>query len=203
MSEGDQLVPKGDDYSFPVNLNFSLPFYGKIFNSLYININGYILFDTNYSSYYHPPFDFTHAVTPFCSDLYTQTGGNIYYKQIKNETILKLIGDEINNSTNKTSFLPNNSFTITYDSVRAYPGISNRNVSFQIIFSTDSNQSYVTLNYGRLDFEPNETSSIQFNALGFFNKYFFTNLKSSSNVDLAGKWIFNLVVYGIHLFFFN
>ena len=194
--EGDDLLPPGNDQSFLVSLNFGLPFHGRVFNSCYISINGHISFDSNLSSRYFCARDYTHAISPLCYDLYTLKGGNIYYKQIANLTTLNQIGDEINSllSLNKT-FSPNNAFVVTYDTVRASPGNSNKNVSFQIILSTDGIQSYATLNYGNLDFQPSE-SAIQYNLLGYFNKYFFTNVKLSSNVNLPGKWIFNLLAYG-------
>jgi len=201
LQEGDQLLPPGDNKLYLVNLNFSLPYFGHTYNSSYISVNGYMSFDSNNSYLYHIPPNFTNAITPFCYDLYTINGGNIYYKQITNDSILRLIGDEIDNLLllNK-EYLPNNAFMITYDSVRAFPGNINKNVSFQIIISTNSTQSFATLNYGNLDFQP-KGSILQFTQSGYFNKYIFTNPDQSSNVNLTGKWIYNLQVNGILILF--
>ncbi|MFC1727759.1 beta strand repeat-containing protein, partial [Patescibacteria group bacterium] len=51
ITEGDAQSFKADDESFLYNLPFTFSFYGTDYTSVYVNSNGYLVFDEDYSSF--------------------------------------------------------------------------------------------------------------------------------------------------------
>ena len=95
----------------------------------------------------------------------------------------------------KTNFIARNAFVITYSNVSSYNDNSDI-ANFQIIFSTNSNRSFVTLNYGACLKKFNDIIiKSEINCVNKNNypiEKHIVNPCGSSNVNLPGKWIFDI-----------
>lgn len=176
-------------------MGFVFPYFDQSFSSCYISNNGFISFgySISYAYYTYPPSG-QNIIAPFVYDLYSAAGGDITYKSYSsNESeILNIIGTEINQLL-ITNFMPNNSFVITFDAV--YACYVAGTVSLQLILSTDSEKSYLTVNYGHMDFICDITPFIQYFINNVLGQNTFSCSESFSNVNVNGKWIFPLFGY--------
>lgn len=186
-------MPKDDDKAYQVNLGFTFPYFNQAFQTCYISINGFISFGFDVTSRYfmQPPSD-KNVIAVFIYDLYTVRSGNITYRSINDSATLDLIGSEITNLLRLNfDFIPSNAFVITFDSVAPFSG--NGNVSFQIIISTDSIYSFLTVNYGNLFISPKYESFYQYpNNTVYIGKKYIPCSSSQSNVNRNGTFIYQL-----------
>ena len=86
--------------------------------------------------------------------------------------------------------MPSNALIVTWDSVAPCSSSISGFASFQAILSTDGSNSFLTINYGTLDFRA---------TYGYYFQYEYTrviisrtNPEFSSNVGVNGKWIYHL-----------
>ena len=188
-TNGDLTLARGDDTCTQVNFNFNFNYYGNVFTSCCIKINGYIPFDYNSITYQY-------LIAPFRHDLSTIYTGNIYYRLISDAQSLNQIGVEISSLyyLNTVNFIPTNAFIVTWDSVPYYTyyGSANPSVSFQIILSTDGSNSFLTVNYGSLGFSASDGHYFQYGA--YKTTISLNNPMFSSNVGINGKWIYHLSI---------
>lgn len=181
-------------------MGFVFPYFDQSFSSCYISNNGFISFGypISYAYYTYPPSG-QNIIAPLVYDLYSAAGGDITYKSygLNDIATLNIIGTEINQLLN-ANFIPNNLFVITFDAVKAF-SVSGT-VSFQIILSTDSIKSYLTVNYGHLDFYCDLTPYYQYVINNVLGQNSFSCSATSSNVNVNGKWVYPL--FGILLLYF-
>ena len=173
------------------------PFYQQNFTQLIIDTNGFIFFPspTSYccSSITRPIF--SNVIAPYNVDLITIRFGQVFYRSIDAPSPdLETIQSEISLLLS-TSFTATNAFIITYSNVQSFE-VSTDFASFQIILSTNSAQSYVTINYGQCfstSFLDTITTEIDcLNSAINMQINSIVNPCSSSNVNIIGKWIFNV-----------
>ena len=88
------------------------------------------------------------------------------------------------------NFMPSNALIVTWDSVAPYSSSISGFASFQAILSTDGSHSFVTINYGTLDFRATYGYYFQFEYTQVIISR--TNPEFSSNVGVNGKWIYHL-----------
>ena len=161
---------------------------------VYISTNGYLLFSPYIGCCSIIMTTPTNIIAALNMDIITSSGGDVFYRSInQSSSDLITIQSEINQLL-QTNFIAKNAFVVTYKSVQAY---SNRNdtANFQIILSTDSIRSYVTLNYGSCFELSNYFPLSEINCLdkgSNLAKQLIVNPCSSSNVNITGKWIFNI-----------
>ena len=122
--------------------------------------------------------------------------GTIYYRSTNDTQTLSEIGLEISSLyyLNSSSFNPTNAFIVTWDSVAPWASLRSGFVSFQAILSTDGLNSFLTINYGKLDYSASNGYYFQYGS--YYSAYYTTISKSSpelsSNSGVNGKWIFKL-----------
>ena len=121
----------------------------------------------------------------------------MFYRSINQSSAdLLIIQNEINTRL-QTNFVAKNAFVVTYSSVQSFFD-RNDMANFQIILSTDSIKSYVTLNYGSC---LKILTSTLITEIDYLNSILnlvtlsIVNPCTSSNVNLAGKWIFNVNIF--------
>lgn len=90
------MAPNDDYYSSLMTLPFTFDFYGNTYNSLYINNNGNISFQSQYSTFTANPFPDSsyNMIAPFWGDVDTRDStligniGNVWYKMTPNALIV-------------------------------------------------------------------------------------------------------------------
>jgi len=212
-SVGDSTLFKNDDlFVGPIKISVTFPFFSKAFDSLYVNTNGLISFDTGVRTFTPIPFPLRNitVVSPYWTDIDTRRGGDVYYREILNISSLNSLGYEIRRSFSSFySFKPTWAFCVTWYQVANYNGTFDLNVSspinntFQAIVATNGLYSFTIYNYEKLMW-PNQniTKLVQagFNAgdgstFYAINGSFTSNvvsLSNRSNVNTNGKFIFRV-----------
>ncbi|MDW3647241.1 MAG: T9SS type A sorting domain-containing protein [Bacteroidia bacterium] len=86
-----------DDCSQKINLNFSFDFYGKEYQSLYINSNGNVSFEEDHVDYVPQAFCLKgpRMIAPFFSDIDLSKGGRINFYLAENENYLIINWQEV------------------------------------------------------------------------------------------------------------
>ena len=181
-------------------MGFSLPYFTQNYTSVWVNINGYLAFGTLGGSGSTWPITApspSNIISGYNMDLKTLRCGTMSTRTIADSLTLNSIGAEINSLLKPyPAFNPTNAFVVTWNQVCACYHCSSilSTVTFQILISTNGQQTFLTLNYGNLDFAPY--------ANGIFYQYVNSNnvlvqtvlastsLQYSSNVGLSGKWIY-------------
>jgi hypothetical protein len=137
-------------------------------------------------------------IAPFAHDISTRVNGNVYYRLINDTQTLNQIGLEISSLyyLNTLNFIPSNAFIVTWDTIAAYDLLISGYVSFQIILSNDNSKSFLTVNYGTLDFTASDGYYFQY---GYYYPGFYTTIGNSnpdfsSNVNVNGKYIYHLSI---------
>ena len=192
----DYHINYGDDYQ-SYSMNFEFNYFSTVFNQITLNSNGYILFNSlsgcctgeamiipsNSISLFNIWFNYCYY-------------GYIYY-QIATSSDLILIQDQLN-QYGFNNFTPQNAFIVTFD------GMENDNgeyANFQVILSTDSYSSFVTICYDSCSSTPSylTTPGLYYMDLnGQQNIYQMIDPCTSSNVGLNSLWIFNVTLFGLY-----
>jgi hypothetical protein len=97
---GDNLVPKVDDsFVGPIDIATTFPFFDRSFTSLFVNTNGLVSFDTGVTTYVPIAFPLPNiiSVAPFWADVDIRRGGDIFYREITDFSILNLLSYEYKN----------------------------------------------------------------------------------------------------------
>ncbi|XP_065657056.1 protein mesh-like [Hydra vulgaris] len=208
----DQMLARIDDASTMINLSFHYPFFGSIYQEAYLSTNGLITFGTANSEFVPKPFPLPtmQCVATYWVDSDPSKGGNIFYKQTTNKTILRKISEEIKNRlVSYSKFNAEWALIVTFDQVRPFSCGCNTscssNITYQTILTSDGVNSFAIFNFYQLGYFTGAGSCAGFAQVGFNagdGKRFFLMPKSNtagisnialfqSNVGVPGKWIFS------------
>ena len=193
------MLPAGDDESYEVSLGFTLTYFTQNYSTVRVDINGYLAFGTGTLPGGSTPIgstSFSDLISAYNNDLMTSNCGNLTTRSINDSLTLNSIGAEINSLLAPiNTFIPKNAFVATWFQVSAYNQSIIGTVTFQILISTDGQRTFLTLNYGNLDF-----AAYDYNIFYQYmdsNSFFVgnslpTSPQLSSNVNVNGKWIYSL-----------
>ena len=138
---GDKELIPSDNSS--TGVSFSFPFAGQYFNTVYINTNGIISLDTDYSTHIIDDFPFFSPplFAPFWLDLDTRNNGGISYRFLNDTTTSDLAVNLYNNVSSPT-YLSRNALLVTWDQVALISRLE-ATVTFQVLLTTDGVSSYI------------------------------------------------------------
>ncbi|NWH68368.1 TECTA protein, partial [Geococcyx californianus] len=126
----DKKTPKLDDgTSEKIPLAVPFTFYKEKYQSLYVNNNGVISFDTRVSQYTPDPFPLADGrpfVAPYWADVNNVLGGDIFYREVTDPTLLQRITENINQYFPSISFKATWAFVATWDHVAYYGSETNK-----------------------------------------------------------------------------
>ena len=178
-------------------MGFSFGYVGKSYSFATIGTNGYVCLNNNglfdcWQITRPAPYDILVGLN---FDLDQKRGGSIYYKTLVNGADFFNASQADVNLLN-ADFVPTNIFMFTYLNVLAYD-ISlptSVNAFFQIILLTDSTRSFVVFRYTScLDGQTMVAASgLDYNYDGLLKEKTIVNPCTSSNVGVAGKWVFEV-----------
>ncbi|XP_010569784.1 PREDICTED: IgGFc-binding protein-like [Haliaeetus leucocephalus] len=213
----DQKNPKLDDGSSKkVSLAVPFTFYGKEYRSLYVNNNGVISFDTRVNQYTPDPFPLADGrtfVAPYWADVDNVRGGDVFYRETTDPTLLARITKDINQYFPKIPYTATWAFVATWDHVAYYGSTTNKGNTFQAILTTDTKTSFIILNYWDIQWTTGAASDgdaetglggtpahAGFNSGDETNFYnipgsqtdAIINITKTSNVNVPGRWVFQV-----------
>ncbi|XP_058052426.1 alpha-tectorin-like [Ahaetulla prasina] len=150
-TQGDSENPVADDGNSPeISIEKSFSFYGKKYNSLYVNNNGVISFGKYVSEYTPNAFPLENGipfVAPFWSDVDNRVSGSIFSRQTEDPVLLSQFAADLSRYHNDISFTPTWMFIATWDEVGYYGSASDKVNTFQAILATDGRISFIMMNY--------------------------------------------------------
>ncbi|XP_059729648.1 sushi, nidogen and EGF-like domain-containing protein 1 isoform X2 [Haemorhous mexicanus] len=217
LHQGDKTNPKLDDgTSEAIALSVPFTFYGKTYQTVFVNNNGVISFDEPVRQYTPDPFPLADGrpfVTPFWADVDNVLGGDIFYRQSTDPALLEDI------SQHMTQYFPDSPFTATWalvatwDHVAYYGSTSEKGNTFQAVLTTDSKMFYIILNYWDIQWTTGAASDgdaetglggtpahAGFNSGDDTNFYnipgsqtdAIINITTTSNIKVPGRWVFRV-----------
>ncbi|ETE64501.1 Alpha-tectorin [Ophiophagus hannah] len=150
-TQGDSENPVADDGNSPeITIKKSFSFYGKKYNSLFVNNNGVVSFGKYVSEYTPSAFPLKEGipfVAPFWSDVDNRVSGSIFWRQTEDSVLLSRFAADVSRYRVNISFTPVWMFIATWDKVGYYGSASNKVNTFQAVLATDGEISFIMLNY--------------------------------------------------------
>lgn len=219
---GDFNLTKLDDHYVLVQKPISFKFFDKYFQSFYLSSNGLIkLLEKNSTVSSQEEINLHHytehfpilnktLIAPYWVDMITGADGDVFYRLVTDKSTLNDVSFEIDRLTKAnyaSSYKPSWVAIVTWYQMKSFmtPTKSHKN-TFQLIMTTNGEDSYVLFNYGRLQW-PSENAYIEVEAGFNFgdNVQFFrmegsgthniSQLENKSNVNMRSKWLFKVDSY--------
>ncbi|XP_059386332.1 uncharacterized protein LOC132121165 [Carassius carassius] len=191
-----------DGSSSVIQLLSPFSFFGRKYQQIYVNNNGYLTF--NQSSSQFVPYSFPargsqDIIAGLWTDLDNRLRGVVSYHQYTSGNVLTRATQDINTHFPNLNFTASWVFVATWDKV-AYFSLTNTETSFQVVLISGRNFSFILMNYGDIAVtgHPVQAGYDTINSTDYFvipgsiNGSFVSNLRNSSNVNVPGRWVFRV-----------
>ncbi|XP_019857190.1 PREDICTED: uncharacterized protein LOC100638611 isoform X13 [Amphimedon queenslandica] len=213
----ESAFTNNDDSSTSLSLSNSFIFYNQSYSTVFINNNGLLSFNEAVSAFTSQPFPLPQTlIAPFWADVDTRSGaGTVYYRETSTSAIVnKVARDVLLAFPGQPSFTATSVVIVTWYRVGYYSRQSDKLNTFQCVLATDGSRSYVIFLYldnginwvtgdasGGNDGFGGTEAYVGFNSGGQNSTYFavqgsrtpaVVNIETTSNVDVAGLWIFQV-----------
>lgn len=205
LQYGDSLLPSADDFQIgPLDLEQNFAFFNKTYSVIYLSTNGKLSFDENLFDWNPERFpNRVPIIAPYWSDINTDLGGEIFFRQDTRKEILALIDNDINLAYPNLNYVSTWLFIATWFEVACVGVGPLDRVTFQVVLSSNGSYSFIIFNYDTLTWPSlilNKTVLVGYDAGDeqnylMFNQSFrvdVTNLNSMSNVDQPGRYIYQV-----------
>ncbi|XP_059386334.1 sushi, nidogen and EGF-like domain-containing protein 1 [Carassius carassius] len=200
---GDTINAAVDDGSSSViPLSNPFLFFGRTYQQIYVNNNGYLTFNqpsSQFVPYSFPASRSQDVIAGLWTDLDNRLRGVVSYQQYTSGNVLTRATQDIN--THFSNLYLNSSwvFVATWNKV-AYFNLNNTETSFQVVLISGRNFSFILMNYGDIAVtgHPVQAGYDTINSTHYFvipgsiNGSFVSNLRNSSNVNVPGQWAFRV-----------
>ncbi|XP_031413708.1 uncharacterized protein LOC105909089 [Clupea harengus] len=201
---GDTFSSRILDGSSPIiPLLRPLPFFGRMYQQIFVNHHGHITFNQSLSQYVTHEFPANSTmdiIAPFWTDLDNRESGNISYQQYTSGDALQTATQDISSYFPNVTFTASWVFVATWDRVAYYPNTGTEN-TFQVVLISDSKLAFILMNYGDIAPTPVYQVQIGYDTISSTlygslrtcypnNSIDIVNLKTSSNVNVQGRWAF-------------
>ncbi|CAH1396121.1 unnamed protein product [Nezara viridula] len=145
----DGQLPRGEDSSQEVRLDVPIKFYGQTYQSIYVNDNGLLSFQTDIPKFFNEPFPLEYPViAPFYSNVDNRGAGTIYFRETREQEVLNIIAKKIADLyPTQYGFRPLAAFIVTWNRVGYYNSKSDKVNTFQAVVSSDGSESFVEFIY--------------------------------------------------------
>ena len=202
LNAKDATLPRIDDGFIELNINTQFSFFGDVFEKVFISTNGIIFFGEGSREYIPSPYPLvgTRSVAAYWVDSDPRRGGNIFYRETFDQSILNEISSKVQQSfVQYGSFRSIWALIITFNDVPRY-GCDNCSlvVNHQTILTTDGVNSFVIFLYDKLDYS---FAQIGFNA-GDGERFYLVPKSvtfesgeyalKNSNIGRPGEWMFSI-----------
>ncbi|XP_066520057.1 uncharacterized protein [Hoplias malabaricus] len=180
----------GNWQGIPLQQNFS--YFERQYSQLYLSMDGFLSFTPlTFDGYI--PISNTDIIAPLWTDLDMYTRGDISYEQATNGPLLQTVTDQMDSVY--PGFTASWVFVSTWWNMEFEPDTGA--VTFQVVLVSDNEgHTCVMMNYGVIPNDPEPWLAglqTQDNNQNFtINVSNITNLPSSSNVGIPGRWIFQV-----------
>nr|XP_021336096.1 uncharacterized protein LOC108179152 [Danio rerio] len=200
---GYSTNPLSDDGSSPViPLLSPFQFFSRTYQQIYVNNNGFLTFSQASSQYAPDSFPANGSqdiIAGLWTDLDNSILGVVSYNQYTSGSVLTRATQDINNYFPNLNFTASWVFVATWNKVSYYSLISTES-SFQVVLISGGNYSFILMNYGDIaeTGHPVKAGYDTINSTNYFvipgsdSGSSISNLKTSSNVNVTGRWAFRV-----------
>ncbi|KAG5890814.1 hypothetical protein JTB14_008255 [Gonioctena quinquepunctata] len=143
-------LPREDDVSSQeIELREPVVFFGVIFDSVYVNNNGFLSFQTEIPQFINIEFPLDYPIiAPFYSNVDTRLTGSVSYYQTDKPGLLQRATENIHDSfLNCANFQATNLFIVTWEGVGYYNRGNDKVNTYQVVISTDGLETFVEFLY--------------------------------------------------------
>nr|XP_045605047.1 nidogen-like isoform X1 [Procambarus clarkii]XP_045605056.1 nidogen-like isoform X1 [Procambarus clarkii] len=147
---GDTRLAAEDDISSPeINLRAPIIFFGQIYQSIFVNSNGFISFLTEIPNFFNVQFPLEYPIiAPFYSDVDSRLAGDIWYRETSDPgTVSRAKFDLQQYFTSAANFVPQGIFIVTWEGVGPYNQRTDKINTYQLVIVTDMLDTYVMFHY--------------------------------------------------------
>ncbi|VDI35130.1 Hypothetical predicted protein, partial [Mytilus galloprovincialis] len=167
MVNGDRRAPTNDDGSTePIPVSTSFPFFNYQHDSLIVNTNGVISFLGTMSTYTPSSFPLPskrRLIAPYLADTDTRKGGDVWYRESTNLTLLGEATGEIHEIfPEHFNFHAAWMFIATWDNVSFFGSDSigqQKKCTFQCVLVTNGRHSFTIFLYDKIEWTTGTASS--------------------------------------------
>uniref|UniRef100_A0A8C2FNJ6 NIDO domain-containing protein n=1 Tax=Cyprinus carpio TaxID=7962 RepID=A0A8C2FNJ6_CYPCA len=129
-----------------IKLQQPFKYFGRIYNQIFVNNNGFLTF-TEPLSAYNPILDSARdIIAPLWTRLDNRRGGTISYREDTSNAVLAYVTAAVKQYFPNIPFAATSAFVATWDSVPYYNG--GGVITFQVVLAYNVHRSFILINYG-------------------------------------------------------
>ncbi|RZB39705.1 nidogen-1 [Asbolus verrucosus] len=206
-------LPKENDVSSPeIKLKVPVVFYGTRFNSIFVNSNGLISFQTEIPNFFNIEFPLDYPlIAPFYTNVDTRQAGTVSYYETNNSSLLRRATDNVRDYfSEQENFQATSLFIVTWSGVGYFNKGSDKINTYQTVIVNDGTKSFVEFLYpkdgiqwiqGTGDESGLPDARAQAGFISVDGKIFtlpgsgteqVRNLEVWSNIDLPGQFVYRV-----------
>ncbi|XP_051522636.1 uncharacterized protein LOC127422868 [Myxocyprinus asiaticus] len=198
FGDEDAKIPTSDDGSSPpIPLLEPFVYFGRIYNTIYVNNNGDLTFDKPLYQWYPdniPAFLLRDIIAPLWTDIDITHYGTISYRQVTDSHLLERASKDVNQYFPNLNFSASWVFIATWDKVPYYGQIWTES-TFQVVLVSGKNLSFTLMHYDYIASTfYSESGFDTIDSTDFFSIPVSdaTNISYTSNVNVMGRWVFRI-----------
>ncbi|XP_044255979.1 nidogen [Tribolium madens] len=143
-------LPQENDVSSPeIKLKVPVVFYGTKFNSIFVNSNGFVSFQTEIPNFFNIEFPLDYPlIAPFYTNVDTRSTGTISYYETGDPSLIRRATENVREYfSDQENFQAKSLFIVTWFRVGYFNRGSDKTNTYQLVIITDGAKSFVELLY--------------------------------------------------------
>ncbi|XP_077312353.1 sushi, nidogen and EGF-like domain-containing protein 1 [Lithobates pipiens] len=199
----DYLSPQNDDGGPPqLNLTTGVPFFGEMYSSFFMNNNGFLSLKYNITDFRPPSETVSYPfLAPFWSDVDNTQEGSIYYRQTNDSNLLVWATSQLKTYFRLYKFNATWIFVATWEKVMFHGAKTNQRNTFQVVLISDGKLTFALFNYKALLWPSYLSGPAALASLNNGTSNYtlpgsltssMTDLVTGTNVNVTGRWAFNI-----------
>uniref|UniRef100_A0A8C1AS52 NIDO domain-containing protein n=1 Tax=Cyprinus carpio carpio TaxID=630221 RepID=A0A8C1AS52_CYPCA len=202
-----EILENGGDTYYHVVFSTPFTYFGRTYNSIYVNNNGLLTFNHSLpetNPYPFPAYGAVDYIAPLLTDLNDLGIGKYSYQEYTSGSVLTRATQDINQYFPGRDFTASWVFVATWDYVRTWDmNVFNQHsgpaITVQAVLISDGGFSYIQIHYGDCAGIPaavgagyDTKGSTDYYQIHYdpYGGYSIPNLKNTTNVGVPGRWAF-------------
>ncbi|XP_050951857.1 alpha-tectorin [Labeo rohita] len=194
---GDREVlnpPSEDGSSDVIYLQQTFKYFGRSYNQIFVNNNGYLTFTEPLSAYDPSLVSARDIIAPLWTRLDNRQGGTISYREDTRSAVLAQVTAAVKQYFPNIPFAATTAFVATWDSVPYHNG--GGVVSFQVVLAYNVHRSFILIYYGD-NAETGQPWLAGYSTMDSVSSFTVPaagvpELSSGSNINVNGCWSFSV-----------
>ncbi|KAL1249533.1 hypothetical protein QQF64_020538 [Cirrhinus molitorella] len=197
LPSGDEEIvnpPADDGSSGVIFLQQPFKYFGRTYNQIFVNNNGYLTFTEPLSAYNSSLDSARDIIAPLWTRLDNRHGGTVSYKEETSSAVLAQVTGAVKQYFPNIPFDATTAFVATWDSVPYHSG--GGLASFQVVLAYNVHRSFILIYYGDIA-ETGQPWQAGYNTVDSVSSFTIPaasvpELSSSSNINVTACWSFHV-----------